>query len=110
MRSAVNVTQRFEDARQSVTEHCDRHHIAISLRALVCESIGEKVMLATGRTLKDITYSECIPAYGCCSKCGMRFTTSLEAQANPEEATRDFYSAFGVHECKEDTSQGATRF
>ena len=66
-------------------------------------------MLATGRTLKDITYSECIPTYGRCSKCGRSFTTSPEAQVNPERATRDFYTAFGLHECKDDTSQGATR-
>jgi ferredoxin len=52
------------------------------------------------RTLTDLTYTRgAIPTRGRCSDCGKIFTTPLDAVANPEKATRDFYAAFAVHQC-----------
>jgi hypothetical protein len=54
-----------------------------------------------GRTLIDLTYSGgAIPTQGQCSQCGQVFCTPLEALADPERATRDFYSAFAAHVCR----------
>jgi hypothetical protein len=52
------------------------------------------------RTLTDLTYSrEGIPTHGRCTQCCQIFSTSPEATANPEKATRDFYTAFTAHQC-----------
>jgi len=52
------------------------------------------------RTLTDLTYSgEGIPTHARCSRCRQVFTTPPGATANPEKATRDFYSAFATHIC-----------
>ena len=52
------------------------------------------------RTLTGLLYSrEGIPTQGQCSGCGQTFTTIPDALADPEKATRDFYTAFAAHEC-----------
>ncbi len=54
-----------------------------------------------GRTLIDLTYSgEAIPTHGRCSLCSQVFCTPLEAMADAEKATRDFYAAFAAHLCR----------
>ena len=52
------------------------------------------------RTLTNLLYSdEGIPTDGWCSKCGQLFLTPPVAMADPEKATRDFYTAFAAHKC-----------
>jgi len=48
-----------------------------------------------------MTYSEGVPTSGRCSRCGRLFTTLPDALADPGKATRDFYTAFGAHECSD---------
>ncbi len=52
------------------------------------------------RTLTGLLYSrEGIPTQGRCSSCGQTFSTTPDALADPEKATRDFYTAYAAHMC-----------
>ena len=61
--------------------------------------LGHQTATMVNRTLTDMTYSEGVPMSGRCNKCGRLFTTQPDALAQPGDATRDFYAAFGAHEC-----------
>jgi hypothetical protein len=54
------------------------------------------------RLLRDVTYVNAVPTFGRCNQCGRIFSTSEEALANTEQATRAFYLAFEGHNCDED--------
>jgi hypothetical protein len=66
--------------------------------------LGHQTATMANRTLKDMTYSEGLPASGRCSECGRLFSALPDGTENSERVTRDFYSAFGAHECTEETS------
>jgi hypothetical protein len=53
------------------------------------------------RLLKDVTYVNAVPTFGRCSQRARLFSTSEEAPANTEQATRAFYRAFERHNCDE---------
>jgi hypothetical protein len=67
--------------------------------------LGRQTATMANRTLNDMTYREGLPASGRCSKCGQLFSALSVGTDNPERVTRDFYTAFGAHECTEDTSK-----
>lgn len=52
------------------------------------------------RTLKDIIYTQAVPTFGQCAQCHQPFRTPSDAMADREKATRDFYAAFILHECR----------
>jgi hypothetical protein len=56
------------------------------------------------RTLRDMTYTEGVPASGRCSQCGRTFTALVDDDADAGQVTRTFYVAFESHDCNEKTS------
>jgi len=55
-----------------------------------------------------VTYVNAVPLFGRCSQCGRLFSTSEEALANTQQATRAIYLAFEGHNSDEGAGFQAT--
>ena len=60
------------------------------------------------RLLRNVTYVNAVPIFGRCSQCGRLFSTSEEALANTEQATRAFCRALEGRNCDEGAGFQAT--
>ena len=68
-------------------------------------SLGHQTATMANRTLKDMTYTEGLPASGRCSECGRLFSALPDDTENTERVTRDFYTTFAAHECTDESSK-----